>query len=90
MKLEVYGWAAWCPRKGSIVLRNPSDKEQSFTFDLADALQLPAGYRFEARSPWKSDAHMRPESVETGRSLTYTLKPFEVMTLDLMPRGHDK
>lgn len=90
LKLEVYGWAAWCPRKGSIVLRNPSDKEQSFNFDLADALQLPPGYKFEAISPWKSDAHMRHEPVETGNPLTFTLKPFEVLTLDLMPRGHEK
>jgi hypothetical protein len=96
LKLEVYGWAAWCPRKGSLVLRNPSDKEQSFTVDLADALELPAGYRFEARSPWKAEVighrHRRAEVelMETGRPMTVTLAPFEVLTLDLMPHGHEK
>ena len=36
--LEVYGWASWSPRKGIVVLRNPSDKAQDFVLDVNRAL----------------------------------------------------
>ena len=30
---QVYGWAAWSPRKGILTLRNPSDRAQSIKID---------------------------------------------------------
>ncbi len=53
-KLEVYGWASWSPRAGICTLRNPSDKPQTYSVDVAKAFELPPGAPriFQARSPW--------------------------------------
>src|SRR5579864_1453622 len=40
-QLEVYGWASWSPRKGILVLRNPSDHPQNISIDIAKAFDLP-------------------------------------------------
>jgi len=52
-----YGRASWSPKKGIVVLRNPSDKPQSIAIDLAKALELPAGAPdfYSAKSHWKAD-----------------------------------
>jgi len=52
-KLEPYGWAAWSAAKGILTLRNPSDKPQTFSFDVQKALELPPGapQRYRASSP---------------------------------------
>jgi len=57
-KLEVYGYAAWMPRKGIVMLRNPDDRPQEFRLDVQPAFQLPAGAgdRFVLKSPWAEDA----------------------------------
>ena len=52
--LEVYGWASWTPRKGILVLRNPSNRLQTFRIKLHDAFELP-------RAPHRS---MRYEPLE--------------------------
>ena len=86
--LDVYGWAAWAPRKAIITLRNPSDAPQSFALDIGRALELPPGAvrTYTARSPWKADTP-RPEATLTaGQPVTMDLKPFEVLTLELSPR----
>jgi hypothetical protein len=80
--LEVYGWAAWCPRKASVVLRNPSDKPQDYDLELGKALDINGTYK--ARSPWKGDA-AGEMMLESGRAETIHLKPFEVKVLDLYP-----
>ena len=57
--LEVYGWASWTPRKGILVLRNPSDKQQTIRIQLAGCIRtaprLGAGLTSPS-SPWKDDA----------------------------------
>ncbi|MDE3163683.1 MAG: enterotoxin [Acidobacteriota bacterium] len=85
--LEVYGWASWAPRKGILVLRNPSDKAQAITLRLADAFELPpdAAREYAARSPWKEDAGKAAERMNTDEPHRYTLAPFEVRTLEMMP-----
>ncbi|SFS04382.1 hypothetical protein SAMN05421771_0909 [Granulicella pectinivorans] len=86
--LEVYGWASWSPRKGILVLRNPSDKPQTISLKLADTLELPPGaaQSYRGRSPWKSDADRKPLLLQASQAHAFTLAPFEVMTLDLTPR----
>lgn len=86
--LEVYGWASWTPKKAILVLRNPSDKPQDFRITLKDALQLPAqaAAAFTGRSPWKSDAGRPAIALQAGVPHTFHLAPFEVLTLDLIPR----
>lgn len=84
-KLDVYGWASWSPRKGILVLRNPSDKPQAFSVDIARVLELPPGFArlYTGHSPWRSGAETFPFPV--GKSVVIDLKPFEVRVLDLEP-----
>ena len=84
---EVYGYASWSPRKGILVLRNPSQTPARFSLDVETAFELPPGaprgYRLE--SPWPS-AEARPAvEVEAGRAHTFELAPFEVLLLEAMP-----
>ena len=86
-RLEVYGWAAWTPKKGTLVLRNPSDHKQVIRLRLADAFELPpyAAKVYSARSPWKDDAG-RPAIVLLAQEAhEFDLAPFEVLTLDILP-----
>jgi hypothetical protein len=86
-KLEVYGWAAWSPAKAILTLRNPSDKRQSISIDVREAFELPpeAPHRFLASSPWKQNSAATPLSLSAGQKQTFTLEPFEVLTLEALP-----
>jgi hypothetical protein len=87
-RLEVYGWAAWTPGKGMLVLRNPSDSEQMIRIKLQDALELPLGavQEYSAKSPWKDDIS-RPAMIFHAQEVhEFHLAPFEVLTLDLAPQ----
>lgn len=88
VKLEVYGWASWSPRHSILVLRNPSDKPQAFSVDIASVLELPPGIprTYVGHSPWKADAGQAPIVFPVGQPLVVDLKPFEVRTLDLESR----
>jgi hypothetical protein len=88
-KLEVYGWASWMPEKGIIVLRNPSDKSQSFLLDAGKAFELPKGaaQSYLARSPWAEDAKRAAIRLESGKLSRIGLKPFEVLTLEAGKTG---
>jgi hypothetical protein len=83
-KLEVYGWAAWTPEKGIVVLRNPSDKPQEFSLDVEKAFELPpdAPRTYRAHSPWVADKGMPEIKLSAGVPRKFVLKPFEVMTLE--------
>jgi hypothetical protein len=87
-KLEVYGWASWSPRKGILTLRNPSDKPQEISLDVAEIFELPAGTvsSFVAHSPWKSDAGQPVTRLKGGQKHTFELKPFQVINLEMTPR----
>ena len=87
-ELEVYGWAAWSPQAAVLVLRNPNDKPQSIVIDVSEAFQLPAGapHVYRARSPWKKDASVPPLVLRMGEPHTFTLQPFQVLTLDATPQ----
>ncbi len=41
-KAEVYGWASWNGKKATLALRNGANNEQSYTFTLREALEIPA------------------------------------------------
>ncbi|HEX8151060.1 MAG TPA: enterotoxin [Pyrinomonadaceae bacterium] len=85
--LEVYGWASWSPRKGILVLRNPSDRAQEFTLDAGRAFELPAGAAraYTARSPWRDERGRAAVRLRAGRPHTFRLAPFEVLTLEALP-----
>lgn len=86
-KLEVYGWAAWTPEKGIVVLRNPSAKAQAFSLDVARAFELPAGAPrvYRAHSPWAADRAAKSVRLRAAAPHRFVLKPFEVLTLDAAP-----
>lgn len=86
--LEVYGWAAWTPEKGILVLRNPSDHEQVIRLRLADAFELPpdAAKVYSARSPWKEDAGRPAIVLQAQEAHEFHLAAFQVLTLDILPK----
>ena len=85
--LEVYGWAAWSPKKGILTLRNPGSAPQQITLDIGRAFELPpfAPKRYLARSPWVADGAISPIELEAGRPHTFNLAPFQVLTLEAAP-----
>jgi hypothetical protein len=86
--LEVYGWASWSPRKAILTLRNPSDKPQSIRIDPQIVFELPpeAAREFTAHSPWKDDTGQPSLTLRASVAQEIRLAPFEVITLDLVPR----
>jgi hypothetical protein len=86
--LEVYGWASWSPRKGILVLRNPSDRPQDYLVDVNTAFELPADApkSYEARSPWQQDRQEPSITLSANLPYTFHLKPFQVLTLEAAPR----
>jgi hypothetical protein len=88
-RLDVYGWAAWTPKKAIITLRNPDAKPQLAVIDLARQLELPAGaaHRFSAHSPWKDEAGKPSLTLDADQPSTLTLAPFQVLTLELTPEA---
>jgi hypothetical protein len=88
-QLQIYGWAAWSPKRGIITLRNPSDKQQSWALDVGKALELPAGaaQKFRARNAFRKDADAKPFDWNAGEERTIALRPFEVITLEALPQN---
>ncbi len=90
-KLEVYGWASWSPRAGILTLRNPSDKPQTYSVDVARAFELPlhAPRTFQAHSPWSKDKDKdrdtKPVRLAADEPHTFSLRPFEVLNLEALP-----
>jgi hypothetical protein len=86
-RLDVYGHAAWSPRRGVLSLRNPSDKPQSIAIDVATAFELPprAAEAYAARSPWREDRDRPPVALRAGVEHRFDLAPFQVLTLDVDP-----
>jgi hypothetical protein len=84
--LDVYGWAAWSPRKGILTLRNPGDKPQSFDVDIREAFELPDGAptRYRMTNPY--DRAAAPLALRAGDIHTFHLRPFEVLTLEGDPQ----
>jgi hypothetical protein len=61
--------------------------------DLQNVFELPAGAvrEYAARSPWKEDAGRPVMVLLAGQTREFHLAPFEVLTLDILPRktAHD-
>ncbi len=87
--LEVYGWASWTAKKGILVLRNPSDHEQTLGLRLQDAFELPvdAARVYSARSPWKDDVGQPALVLRAEEKHEFHLAPFQVLTVDVVPRS---
>jgi hypothetical protein len=81
-ELEPYGWASWSPKKGILVLRNPSDKPQTIEVDVGAAFELPDGAPrgYAVSSPWGDGG--APVRLAAGTPHAFELRPFEVLTLE--------
>ncbi|MFA7004210.1 MAG: enterotoxin [Verrucomicrobiia bacterium] len=88
LKLEVYGYASWSPRKGTVMLRNPDDQPRDIALDIGMAFELPPGAatKFTLKSPWAEDAQKPALAAEAGKPVRFTLKPFEILVFDAVPQ----
>lgn len=82
---EVYGYASWSPRKGILVLRNPSETKTRFSVDIQEAFELPANAaeRYRLADPWKGKT---PDLVlRAGQPHEFVLEPFEALVFEASP-----
>lgn len=82
-KLQVYGWAAWSPKGWIITLRNPSNHPQSYSVDLAKALELPAGAAgsFQVTQPFASTTGAA-QHWTANQPVSISLQPFQVLIFE--------
>ena len=82
-KAEVYGWASWSPRRAILTLRNPGAQPATFTGDVAQLFELPAGAAktYTLHSPWQSEQERPDLTLRAGEPHTFTLQPFAVLVL---------
>jgi hypothetical protein len=88
-KGEVYGYAAWSPRKGVITLRNPSSQPRTFELDIQKIFELPQGapgnYQLEdARTGDTGSSALR---VGKDHPMQVTLAPYELKVWDAIRQG---
>ena len=81
---EVYGRAAWQPRKGIITLRNPDDQPQTFTLTLRETLELtddaPAAMKLNATYPADRPLPDGPQDVDA--MIDIAIEPFETLVIE--------
>ena len=83
---QIYGYASWSPRKGILVLRNPSDKGGEIGIDLKFSLDLPetAATRYRVVPRWQRS--FRSEfTVIADKSFAVQLRPYEMIVLEVFP-----
>ncbi|HUT88186.1 MAG TPA: hypothetical protein VMY37_01700 [Thermoguttaceae bacterium] len=84
---EPYGYASWSPRKGILVLRNPSETAAQMKLDLATALELPAKApsTYCVTSRWPTAERVPQRTLAASEPLTVELAPFELVVLEAVP-----
>lgn len=84
---QVYGYASWSPRKGILILRNPSDTKAEFNIDVRDAFELPAGAaeRYRIVDPREPKARRSALILRAGQQHSFELEPFETLVLEAIP-----
>ncbi len=96
VKGELYGFASWNKRQGTLTLRNPSDKPQSIVLNMKDALEIPKhaiSGKYRLVCPFLQSGMKKedwPQSIVVTKAVTaykklkFTLQPFEVMVFDVV------
>lgn len=89
---NVYGWAAWNPRKSMLALRNPAASVQEFTTTLRAALDVPphvtgAIHLTDAFGGQHAYEGITGESVDIDQTITFRMPAFDVVVLDGRPTG---
>lgn len=84
-KGDVYGFAAWSPKKGIITLRNPSGKAKTFRVDVHNVFELPLINDKYSYLFYNAKSKEMKTPLFKGDVYTVTLQPFEVMVLNAKP-----
>jgi len=85
-KGDVYGFAAWSPKKAILTLRNPSDKAKTFEVNAGKIFELPLNSKYSyAFYNAKVSGGEAKIPLFKGDNYTVTLQPFEVMVLNARP-----
>ena len=86
LKLEPYGYAAWTPRKGTLMVRNPDDQPRPIMLEANALFELPPGAprHYVLESPYK-DQRVQSLDLEAGKARRIILEPFEVLVLEAKP-----
>jgi hypothetical protein len=85
---QVYGWAAWSPKKGILTLRNPSAAAGEIKIDPAKIFELPEGAAqdYTIANPFK-DQTVEASRLRAGEETTFKLQPFEVLVVEALPEA---
>jgi hypothetical protein len=83
---DIYGWAAWSPKKGILTLRNPSARTKEIGIDPATVFELPDGApeNYAVVNPFK-DQIVEVTSLHAGKETVFRLRPFEVLVIEAWP-----
>ena len=85
-KGEVYGYAAWAPRKGVLTLRNPSSQTKTFVVNINDIFELPGNpAAFKLKNAINPKDKSVEKMVQAKKSFTITLAPYELKIWDAIP-----
>ncbi|HEY5911521.1 MAG TPA: enterotoxin [Verrucomicrobiae bacterium] len=90
---EVYGYASWNPRKGIVMLRNPDEREHTFSLSLAQAFELPPGAAddhalYVLKSPWFGNGSVPTIAAPPKTVVPITLPPFAVLVYEATQATH--
>jgi hypothetical protein len=93
---DIYGYASLGKEKGIVILRNPSDKAQTYTLNLDKVLEMPAGQTAKAITPtviFNSSAAYENEGSatafqptwpkDTATPIDWTLPPFTTILFEV-------
>ena len=79
---QVYGFASWNPKHGTLTLRNPSAQVQQFDFVLKDVLELPDNFTGEYKL--FNVVNDTDEGIFDSKApVSLMLQPFEVKVLNV-------
>jgi hypothetical protein len=88
---EVYGWAAWSPKKGILTLRNPAARASQIAIDPAKVFELPDGAAqgYSIVNPFP-DQRVEVTRLRAGEATMFKLQPFEVLVIEAQPEESAK
>ncbi|MFC4991476.1 hypothetical protein [Rubritalea tangerina] len=82
-KNEVYGYTAWNKNRGYVSIHNPSQKEQTYRFQLDRPFGLiPSNKTYQLSSPLSDSLNNLNKAYNYGDTLTITMQPAEIRILN--------
>lgn len=79
---DIYGYGAWNPSGGTLMLRNPTNERKTFVFTLKEVLELPE--KFNGQYFLQEVISNRGEgSYNSNKKIHFVLNPHQVVVLDI-------